>query len=252
MPARTAASIDATEIARFEAVADRWWDSEGEFRPLHRLNPVRVGFIRDRLCADFDRSPTDPKPLAGLAIADIGCGGGLLCEPMARLGAETTGIDAGAEAVAVARLHAGQAGLTIDYREATAEALAAEGRQFDAVLALEIVEHVADVDAFLGAVAALVRPGGTLIMSTLNRTPKSFGLAILGAEYVLRWVPRGTHDWRKFVRPSELAGGLRRHGIATETMSGMVYNPLAGTWRLSASDLDVNYLLAARKAGEGG
>ena len=254
MPARTAAtaSIDDAEIARFEAVAARWWDSEGEFRPLHRLNPVRVGFIRDRLCTDFDRAPTEPTPLAGLAIADVGCGGGLLCEPMARLGARVTGIDAGDEAVAVARLHAEQAGLAIDYRAATAETLAAEGRRFDAVLALEIVEHVADVDAFLGAVAALVRPGGTLIMSTLNRTPKSFGLAILGAEYVLRWVPRGTHDWRKFVRPSELAAGLRRHGIATEALSGMVFNPLANTWRLAETDLDVNYLLAGRKAGDKG
>lgn len=241
------ASIDDAEIARFESVAAEWWDSEGKFRPLHRMNPTRVGYIRDALCRHFGRTAGDPRPLDGLSIADVGCGGGLLCEPMARLGARVTGVDAGEEAVSIARLHAAQVGLEIDYRQATAEALAAEGARFDAVLALEIVEHVADVDAFLAALAALMRPGGALIMSTLNRTPKSFGLAIVGAEYLLRWVPRGTHDWRKFVRPSELAGGLRRQGLEIDDVHGMVFNPLSGAWSLSDRDLEVNYLLAGHK-----
>lgn len=242
------ASIDDSEIARFEKVAAEWWDSNGQFRPLHRMNPTRVGYIRDTLCRHFGRTAGDPTPFDGLTIADVGCGGGLLCEPMARLGARVTGVDAGEEAVSIARLHAGQMGLEIDYRQATAEALAADGAQYDAVLALEIVEHVADVDAFLAAVAALVRPGGALIMSTLNRTPKSFGLAIVGAEYLLRWVPRGTHDWRKFVRPSELAAGLRRQGIEIDEVRGMVFSPLTGAWSLSERDLEVNYLLAGHKA----
>ncbi len=241
------ASIDDAEIARFEEVAANWWDSDGQFRPLHRMNPTRVAYIRDALCRHFRRTPGDPAPFDGLTIADVGCGGGLLCEPMARLGARVTGVDAGEEAVSIARLHARQMGLEIEYRQATAEALAAEGGTFDAVLALEIVEHVADVDAFLAALAALVRPGGALIMSTLNRTPKSFGLAIVGAEYLLRWVPRGTHDWRKFVRPSELAAGLRRQGITVDEVRGMVFNPLSGGWSLSERDIDVNYLLAGHK-----
>lgn len=240
-------SVDAAELARFESVAADWWDSEGQFRPLHRMNPIRIGYIRDTLCRHFDRVIGDPAPLAGLTVADVGCGGGLLCEPMARLGAEVTGVDAGEEAVAVAALHARQMGLDIDYRQATAEALAAEGRTYDAVLALEIVEHVADRDGFLAAIAALVRPGGALILSTLNRTPKSFGLAIIGAEYLLRWVPRGTHDWRKFVRPSELAAGLRRQGIAVDDVRGMVFSPLSATWSLSDRDIDVNYLLAGHR-----
>ncbi len=241
------ASIDDAEIAQFESVAAQWWDSEGQFKPLHRMNPTRVGYIRDTLCRHFDRTIGDPAPLSGLDVADVGCGGGLLCEPMARLGANVTGIDAGEEAVSIARLHAARMGLEIDYRRGTAEATAADGTTFDVVLALEIVEHVADMDAFLGAVAALVRPGGVLIMSTLNRTPKSFGLAIVGAEYLLRWVPRGTHDWRKFVRPSELAAGLRSQGIEVDDVRGMVFNPIAGTWSLSERDLEVNYLLSGRK-----
>ena len=242
------ASIDEAEITRFESVAAEWWDSDGQFRPLHRMNPTRVGYIRDALCRHFGRTAGDASPLEGLSIADVGCGGGLLCEPMARLGARVTGVDAGEEAVSVARLHAEQMGLDIAYRQATAEALAAEGATFDAVLALEIVEHVADVDAFLAAVASLVRPGGALIMSTLNRTPKSFGLAIVGAEYLLRWVPRGTHDWRKFVRPSELAGGLRRQGLEIDDVHGMIFSPLTGAWSLSDRDLEVNYLLSGHKS----
>ena len=241
------ASIDEAEIARFESVAAEWWDSDGQFRPLHRMNPTRVAYIRDALCRHFTRTVGDASPLDGLSIADVGCGGGLLCEPMARLGARVTGVDAGEEAVSIARLHADQMGLDIDYRQATAEALAGEGAKFDAVLALEIVEHVADIDAFLAAVSALVRPGGALIMSTLNRTPKSFGLAIVGAEYLLRWVPRGTHDWRKFVRPSELAAALRRQGIEIDDVRGMVFNPISGAWSLSERDLEVNYLLAGHK-----
>ena len=242
------ASVDDAEIARFESVAAEWWDSDGQFKPLHRMNPTRIGYIRDAVCRHFGRTIGDPAPLTGLEVADVGCGGGLLCEPMARLGAKVTGIDAGEEAVSIARLHGAQMGLEIDYRQGTAEAIAAEGARFDVVLALEIVEHVADIDTFLAAVAKLVRPGGVLIMSTLNRTPKSYGLAIIGAEYLLRWVPRGTHDWRKFVRPSELASGLRAQGIDVDDVRGMVFNPIAGTWSLSERDLEVNYLLAGHKA----
>ncbi len=243
-----ASTVDDAEIARFEAVAAEWWDTRGKFRPLHRMNPVRVGYVRDRLCDGFGRDPNGPRPLRDLAVVDVGCGGGLLCEPMARLGAAVTGVDAGAETIAIARLHARQSGLAIDYRQATAERLAAEDRRFDAVLALEVVEHVADRDAFLGALAVLVRPGGMVVLSTLNRTRKSFGLAIVGAEYLLRWVPRGTHDWRRFVRPSELSAGLRRHGVATRDIRGMVFDPLRARWSLSDRNTAVNYLLTGQRA----
>jgi 2-polyprenyl-6-hydroxyphenyl methylase/3-demethylubiquinone-9 3-methyltransferase len=239
-------SIDEAEVARFAEMAEAWWDPTGAFRPLHKLNPVRLAYIRDRLTAHFGRDRQALTPLAGLELVDIGCGGGLVAEPMARLGARVTGIDAGAANIGVAKLHAEQAGLAVDYRTATAEALADAGRQFDIVLALEIVEHVADRDLFLAAAAALVRPGGCLVAATLNRTLKSFALAIVGAEYVLGWLPRGTHDWRKFLRPSELAGGLRRHGLATGDVSGIVYDPLADSWRL-ARDVGVNYMMVATK-----
>jgi len=239
-------TVDDAEVARFAASAASWWDPSGQFRPLHQLNPVRLTFIRDRLAAHFGRDIRATKPFGGLRLLDIGCGGGLVCEPMARLGASVTGIDAAAEALAVARAHAAGAGLDIDYREAAVEELAAAGESFDAVVALEIVEHVADPALFLAAAARLVRPGGGFVASTLNRTPKAFAFAIIGAEYLLRWLPRGTHQWRKFLRPSELVAGLRQHGLIAKEISGLSYNPVAGRWRLSR-DINVNYLVFATK-----
>lgn len=229
------------EIARFDAIADDWWDPDGDFRPLHRLNPVRVGYVRDALIRHFGLDAEAEQPLAGLKLLDIGCGGGLMAEPMARLGATVTGIDASAEAVRVASLHAEREGLAIAYRCAPPEALAAEGERFDAIMALEVVEHVADLNAFFAATAELLRPGGGLALSTLNRTFKSLALAKIGAEYVMRWLPKGTHDWRKFVRPSEMAAALRRNGLTLDDLKGLTYDPLRGSWSLTA-DLDVNYL----------
>ncbi len=241
------ASVDPADIARFEALAHSWWDPNGKMKELHRMNPLRIGFIRDRFAAAHGRDPLAHRPLAGLRIVDVGCGGGLSSEPLARLGAEVTGIDASQEGIGVARLHAAERDLDIDYRQTTAEALAESGETFDAVVALEIVEHVADVASFLGALSRLARPGAPLVMSTLNRTPKSFALGIVAAEYVLGIVPRGTHNWRQFLKPSELARGLRDQGFAVEEIRGMVYSPLKGDWSLSDRDLDVNYLLAAAK-----
>jgi 2-polyprenyl-6-hydroxyphenyl methylase/3-demethylubiquinone-9 3-methyltransferase len=244
-----AATIDSAEIARFESMAADWWDPDGKFRPLHRMNPLRIGYIRDRICARLGRDPLAPKPLSGLRILDIGCGGGLLSEPMARLGATVTGVDAGTEAIGVARAHAAESGLAIDYRCSSAEDLAASGVRFDAVLALEIVEHVADVDAFCQALATLLRPGGTLVMSTLNRTRRSWAVAILGAEHLLRIIPRGTHEWRKFLKPHELAAALRRAGLEVGDIAGMVPDPRGGGWRLAPHHLAVNYILTAAKPG---
>lgn len=244
-----AATVDSAEIARFESMAADWWDPDGKFRPLHRMNPLRIGYIRDRICARLGRDPLAPKPLSGLAVLDIGCGGGLLSEPMARLGATVTGVDAGAEAIGVARAHAAESGLAIDYRCSSAEDLAASGARFDAVLALEIVEHVADVDAFCGALATLLRPDGTLVMSTLNRTRRSWAVAILGAEHLLRIIPRGTHEWRKFLKPHELAAALRRAGLQVGDIAGMVPDPRGGGWRLAPHHLAVNYILTAAKPG---
>jgi 2-polyprenyl-6-hydroxyphenyl methylase / 3-demethylubiquinone-9 3-methyltransferase len=239
-------TVDQAEIDRFGRLAEHWWNPEGALRPLHRLNPVRLAFIRDRLVKHFARDPRALRPFAGLSLLDIGCGGGLVSEPMARLGFAVTGIDAAAETVAAASRHAEATGLAIDYRVATAEALAAAGERFDAVLALEIVEHVADPWLFLEAAAALVKPGGALVLATINRTAKAFVLAIVGAEYVLGWLPRGTHRWAKFLRPSELAAGLRPNGMDLRELSGVAYDPLRDQW-ISGSDLGVNYLLFATK-----
>ncbi len=246
------ASVDPDEVAKFAALADDWWDPAGKFAPLHRLNPARLTFIRDRIAALRDRDPLAERPLAGLRVLDIGCGGGLLCEPLTRLGAQVTGIDAAEPNVAAAARHAAEAGLDIDYRHTTAEALAAEalaagGQGFDLVLNMEVVEHVADVKAFLQASAALAAPGGAMALATLNRTPKSFAFAIVGAEYLLRWLPRGTHDWRKFLRPSELVTQLRAAGLETKELTGVAYNPLTGAWHLAPRDLDVNYMIFAVK-----
>ena len=240
-------SVDPDELAKFAALADDWWDPEGAFKALHQLNPLRLGFIRDRAAARLGRDPLKQRPLAGLAVLDIGCGGGLLSEPLARLGAQVTGIDASADGIAVARRHAAEVGLAIDYRETTAEALAGSGEGFDLVLAMEILEHVAEPSAFLAAAGKLVRPGGNLVAATLNRTPKAFLMAIVGAEYLLRWLPRGTHDWRRFLRPSEIARALRQEGLSVAEVTGVVYNPLSDAWHLSARDLDVNYMIYAVK-----
>ena len=244
-PAHT--TVDPAEVERFSRIAAEWWDANGKFAPLHRLNPVRLGFIRDHAAHHWQRDPLSEAPLSGLSLLDIGCGGGLLSEPMARLGAQVTGVDAASRNVSVAALHAKGQALAIDYRQGTAEALAASGAQFDIVLALEIVEHVADVDLFLASIGRLVKPGGLLFLSTLNRTAKAWALAIAGAEYLLGWLPRGTHDWRKFLKPSEVVNGLRRGGIEAQEIVGVVYSPLSRAWSLSKSDLDVNYILYGRK-----
>ncbi len=242
-----AASVAPKEIEKFSAMAAEWWDPAGKFRPLHRLNPTRIGFIRDALVEHFGGDAREPRPLAGLRLLDVGCGGGLLCEPMARLGAEVIGIDAAARNIEVAQLHAEDVGLAIDYRHTTAEDLAATGESFDVVLSMEVIEHVADLGSFSRACAALLKDDGIMLLSTLNRTLKAYLLAVVGAEYLLRWLPRGTHDWNRFVRPSELAAELRRNGLRLAELKGMVYNPLNETWRLSDSDLDVNYLALATK-----
>ena len=246
--ANTAGTVDPAEVARFAALAEQWWDPKGKFRPLHELNPARVKYIRDRAMAHFAIAASDQlHPLTGLRILDIGCGGGLLCEPMARLGAKVTGLDAAARNIEIAKLHAQQAGLAIDYRAQAAEEIVGQ-EQFDIVLAMEVVEHVADVDLFLKSCAQLVRPGGMLVAATLNRTARSYALAIVGVEYVLRWLPRGTHDWKKFLRPSELSRGLRGGGLRVREIVGMSYNPLSRTWHAS-SDLAVNYMVLADKPG---
>ena len=240
-------TVDPAEIERFARIAEEWWDPRGKFAPLHRLNPVRLGFIRDHAAAHWQRNPLSGAPLQGLSLVDIGCGGGLICEPMARLGAHVTGIDAADRNIATARLHAGGQELAIDYRSTTAEALAETGAQFDIVLALEIVEHVADVDLFLRSLSRLAKPGGLVFMSTLNRTAKAWALAIAGAEYVMRWLPRGTHDWRKFLKPSELVRGLRHVGVEPQEIVGVVYSPISREWSLHKRDLDVNYMLYGSK-----
>lgn len=236
-------TVDRAELDRFAAHSAGWWDPQGSFAPLHQLNPVRLDFIRRECLARFGRDGRSLQPFTGLTLLDIGCGGGLIAEPMARLGFRVTGIDAGAEAIEVAREHAAATGLAIDYRAATAEATAALGERFDAVLALELVEHVADRDVFFAAVGQLAKPGGLFIGATINRTARSFALAIVAAEYVLGWLPRGTHEWQRFVRPSEFVLGLRRAGVQATRLKGMTYNPLSGSWSLS-EDLAVNYMVA--------
>jgi 2-polyprenyl-6-hydroxyphenyl methylase / 3-demethylubiquinone-9 3-methyltransferase len=240
------ASVDQEEVARFAATAEQWWDEAGPYAPLHRLNPVRVAYVRDRLCERFERDPKSLRSLDGLRVLDVGCGGGLLSEPLARLGARVTGIEPAAESVEAARMHAEQAGLEIDYRTAAAEDLLAEGVAYDAVIASEVIEHVTEPPAFVRTLAGIARPGGLVLVSTLNRTAKSFALAIVGAEYVLRWIPAGTHDWRKFVTPSELKRYVRAAGLTPANTAGMIYDAFRGEWRLG-DDTDVNYWLTAAK-----
>ena len=240
-------SVDPQEIEKFSAIAAEWWDPSGKFKPLHQLNPTRLGYIRDHAARHFGKNPLAEKPLKDLTVLDIGCGGGLLSEPLCRLGAEVTAIDAAEKNIKTASTHAAESGLAINYLHTTAEDLAAEKRVFDVVLNMEVIEHVADVKSFSQAACALVREGGAMVASTLNRTPKSYLMAILGAEYLLRWLPRGTHDWQKFLRPSELSGLLRAQALEIADISGVIYNPVNGRWRLSRRDLDVNYMIFATK-----
>jgi len=238
-------SIDQGEIDKFSAMAREWWDPRGKFRPLHMMNPCRLDYVTRQIAAQFDRDLSARRPFEGVRLLDIGCGGGLMAEPMARLGAAVTGIDAAEDNIPVARAHAAEQGLEIAYRAATAETLAAEGARFDVVLALEVVEHVADPAAFVASCRDLTAAGGLVIASTLNRTAKSFGLAILGAEWVLGWLPRGTHDWNRFVTPDEMSGLMTGAGLSCVDRTGMVFDPLAWSWHLSDRDLSVNYLATA-------
>jgi len=239
-------TVDKEDVERFSRIAEEWWDENGKFRPLHRINPVRLAYMRDQACRHFKRDAQQIQSLSGLRLIDIGCGGGLLSEPFARMGAKVTAIDASDKNIKVARLHSEKMGLDIDYRCTTPEQICKEGSEaYDIVLALEIVEHVADVPEFLRACTKMVKPGGILFMSTLNRTVKSYAMAIAGAEYVLRWLPRGTHNWKQFLKPSELCSGLRREGMTVTHMTGMVFNPFSNRWRIDDNDLGVNYLLSA-------
>jgi 2-polyprenyl-6-hydroxyphenyl methylase/3-demethylubiquinone-9 3-methyltransferase len=237
-------TVDPAEVARFSKLANEWWDPKGKMAPLHKINPLRLQFIRDAACRKFDRNPRSLGCLQGLRILDIGCGAGLLCEPLARLGAQVIGVDPSEANIAAARLHADRSHLMMDYRATTVEAMDTRER-FDVVLAMEVVEHVADLGLFLDRCAALLRPSGLMVVSTLNRTMKSFALAIVGAEYVLRWLPRGTHQWNKFVKPEELASHLQRNRLEIAEQSGVVYTPFADRWSLSA-DMDVNYMVIAQ------
>ena len=235
-------TIDPAEVAKFEAMAADWWDPTGKFKPLHLMNACRLDYITSQIAAEYGRDLKQPLPFTGLRILDIGCGGGLLSEPMARLGATVIGADAAPRNIPVARLHAEQSGLVIDYRHTTAEDLAAAGEQFDVVLNMEVVEHVSDPQAYLTACQSLLKPGGLMVCSTLNRNAKSFLMAIVGAEWVMRWLPKGTHDWAKFITPDELYQLIRKAGLDPVDRKGMVFNPVAWSWSLSDRDLSVNYV----------
>src|SRR6476620_10345588 len=240
------ATLDADEIARFGKLAAEWWDAEGPFRPLHRINPVRLTYIRNQICRHLAHDKKAPKSLSGVSVLDIGCGGGLVCEPLTRLGASVTGIDPAAANIEAAKAHTSAGGLDITYEGTTVEELASRGQSYDAVLLLEVVEHVPDVPAFLKGVAPLVKPGGLMILSTLNRTLKSFALAIVGAEYILRWLPVGTHQWQRFVTPAELASALSAAGLAIVGTEGLIYDPFSDEWRLG-TDTDVNFFATATR-----
>jgi len=240
-------TVDPAEVAKFEAMAAEWWDPKGKFKPLHMMNPCRLDYITAQIAAEFGRDLTAPKPFSGLRLLDIGCGGGLLSEPMARLGAEVVGADAAEGNIPVAQVHAAQSGLEIDYRHITAEALAEAGERFDVVLNMEVVEHVADPQGFLTACQTLLKPDGLMICSTLNRTPQSFMAAIIGAEHVMKWLPKGTHDWSKFITPDELFKFIEGAGLIPVDRKGFVFNPISWKWSISDRDLSVNYVTAAIK-----
>jgi 2-polyprenyl-6-hydroxyphenyl methylase / 3-demethylubiquinone-9 3-methyltransferase len=240
------ATLDAAEIERFARLASEWWDAGGKFRALHRIGPARLTFLRDEMLTHFARPRTGMRPLEGLQVLDVGCGGGLICEPLARLGARLTGLDPAKENIEAARRHAEGQRLAIDYRVGRVEDLVAQARTFDAVVCLEVVEHVPDPGAFLESCAALVRPGGLLLLSTINRTVKAYLLAIVGGEYVLRWLPVGTHQWERFVTPDELARYVRAAGLEVPVFRGLTYSPFTDAWSLG-TDTDVNYLAAAAK-----
>lgn len=245
--AETARStIDQTEVDRFSAMAAEWWDPTGKFKPLHKFNPVRLAYLRDTIAHEFGRDPRSARPLAGLRVLDIGCGGGLLSEPVARMGAEVVGADPSERNIGIASTHARESGVSVDYRAVTAEALEAAGETFDVVLNMEVVEHVADVEFFLSTCARMVRPGGLMFVATINRTMKAMALAIVGAEYVLRWLPKGTHQYEKLVRPEEIETPLSAAGMQIFARTGVFFNPLANQWNLS-KDMDVNYMMVARR-----
>ncbi len=239
-------TINVEEVKKFSDLAEQWWDPSGQFKPLHKFNPVRLAYIREQVLAHFSLDGTKRHPFEGMKFLDIGCGGGLLCEPMARLGAEVTGADASERNIGIAKVHAEQSGLDIKYLATTSEALAAKGEQFDVVLNMEVVEHVADVPLYLKSCSALVKPGGLMFIATINRTAKAYALAIIGAEYVLRWLPRGTHSFSKFLTPEEITSIISRHGMTIRDRSGVSYNPLHDQWRKSR-DMAVNYMLLAEK-----
>ena len=244
---QTANTVDPAEVAKFEAMAAEWWDPNGKFKPLHMLNPCRLDYITTQIAARFGRDLTQNKPLKNLRILDIGCGGGLLSEPMARLGADVIGADAAAGNIPIAQVHAKQSNLDIDYRHTTAETLAEAGEQFDVVLNMEVIEHVADPLAYLQACQTLLKPGGIMLCSTINRNPKSYMMTIIGAEHVMRWLPVGTHDWNKFITPDELQDLIRNAGLTPTDRKGFVFNPLNWGWSLSTRDLSVNYVTTSKK-----
>jgi len=247
----SASSVDQAEVERFSRHAADWWDPRGPMAALHKFNPVRLAYIRDQSAASFGRDSKKLNSLAGLRILDIGCGGGILSEPLARLGAQVIGADPSEDNIVAARAHAEKTGIAVDYRATTAEELAAAAERFDVVLAMEVVEHVADVESFVATCASMVKPGGLMIAATLNRTMKSFALAIVGAEYILRWLPRGTHQWDKFVTPMELEEAIEHHGLQVIGERDVIYNPFADRWQLS-SDMDVNYMLVAQRPKQTG
>ncbi len=240
-------TIDPEEVARFSRIARQWWDPRGPMAALHKFNPVRLAYVRDRAAKHFNRDPKRLDSLTGLRILDIGCGGGILCEPLARLGASVVGVDPAENNIAVAQQHAERSRLAIDYRNSTVETLAQAGESFDVVLAMEVIEHVTDVGLFIKEAAEVVKPGGLMFVATLNRTAKSYALAIVGAEYILRWLPRGTHQWDKFVIPDELEIAIEQAGLRITGETGVIYNLFADRWQLSA-DMDVNYMIVAEKA----
>jgi 2-polyprenyl-6-hydroxyphenyl methylase/3-demethylubiquinone-9 3-methyltransferase len=247
MTANTARlAVDYEEVGRFTAIAEEWWQPDGKFAPLHKLNPARLAYIREQVCRHFERPHMTHQALAGLSVTDIGCGGGLLSEPIRRMGARVTGIDPGEENIKAAKIHAKQQDLAIDYQACRAEDLLASAEKFDVVISMEVLEHVPDMSAFVKVCAGLVKPGGIMLLATLNRTLKSYALAIIGAEYVMRWLPAGTHDWNKFITPDELSLAVKNAGLNVINVAGLSYNPLSDTWHLT-NDTDVNYMLAARR-----